>query len=85
MKTSFRAQRKKRALMQFAGNAGPDQHSNAQADQDLRCPFTVSIDNVVYVNEQRMTRSDCTDAHAHLDRHCSLMAFGSFVTLRILC
>ena len=29
---------------------------------------------VVYVDEQRMSRSDCTDAHAHLDRRCSHMA-----------
>ena len=46
----------------------------AQADQGLRCPLTESMDIVVYVDEQRMSRSDSTDAHAHLDLRCSHMA-----------
>ena len=52
-------QHTKRALMQFVGNTAPD--------QCLRCPLTQSLDTVVYVDEQRMTRSDCTDGQAHLD------------------
>ena len=55
----------------------------AQADLDLRCPLTdsESIDIVVYVNEQRMSRSECTDAHAHLDIRCSHRHKGLFPTL----
>ena len=41
-----------------------------QADQGLYCPLTESMDTIVYVNEPRMHRSDCTDAHADLDLHC---------------
>ena len=59
------AQRTKRALMQFVDNAGPD-----QVDQGLHCPLTQSMDGVVYVNEQRMLRSDCMDAHVGLDLCC---------------
>ena len=32
------------------------------------------VDTVVYVNEQRMSRSDCTDVHTHLDLRCSHIA-----------
>ena len=39
----------------------------AQAGLVLRCPLTESMDTVVYVDEQRMSRSDCMDAHAELD------------------
>ena len=42
--------------MQFTDNAGPDQLS--QADEDLRCPLTESID-IVYVDEQRLSRTEC--------------------------
>ena len=42
----------------------------AQADQGLRCPHTESMDTVVYVDEQRMIRSDFTDADADLDLRC---------------
>ena len=35
--------------------------ANAQADKSLHCPLTESMDTVVYVDEQRMSRSDCTD------------------------
>ena len=43
--------------------------ANPQADQGLRCPLTESINTVVYVDEQRMLRSDYTDAHTDLDLH----------------
>ena len=55
--------------MQFANNAGPD---------NLHCLLTESMDIVVYVNKQRMPRSDCTDAQAHLDLRCSHMAYRFF-------
>ena len=45
-----------------------------QADLGVRCPLTESVDTVVYVNEQRISRSDCTDAHADLDRCSSHIA-----------
>ena len=54
------------ALMQYA--------DNAQADQGLLCPLTESIDTVGYVDEQRMSRLDCTNAYHHLDFRCSHMA-----------
>ena len=62
--------------MLFADNAGPDQpaHLLTQADLGLRCPLTESMDTVVYVDEQRMIRSDCTDAHADLDLRCPQIA-----------
>ena len=55
--------------MQFADNAGPD-----KAYQGLHCPLTESMDIVVYmyVDEQRMSISDCTDANAHLDLRWSI-------------
>ena len=73
---TYDVQRTKRALMRFADNIGPDQPALmrrlirafvAQADQGLRCLLTKSLDIVVYDDEQRMLRSDCTDAHTHLD------------------
>ena len=57
------AQRTKKAFMQFADSAGT-------ADLGLRCSLTELIDTVVYVDKQRRSRSDCTDAHAHLDLRC---------------
>ena len=54
--------------MLFADNAGPDQP--AHTDLGLRCPLTESMATVVYVDEQKMPRSDCTDAHSHLDLRC---------------
>ena len=39
----------------------------AQADLGLRCPFTDSMNTVVNVDDQRMPKSDCTNAHAHLE------------------
>ena len=58
--------------MIFADNACPAQ--NAQADLGFRCLLTESMDTVVYVDEQRMSRSDCTDAHAHPVFPCSHVA-----------
>ena len=37
-----------------------------------------SMDTVVYVDEHRMLRSDCTDAHADLDLRCPQIAQGPF-------
>ena len=56
----------KTALMQFADNAGPD--------QGLLCPFVGSMDAVVYVDEQILSGSDCTDTRADLDLRSSHMA-----------
>ena len=44
------------------------------ADLGLNCPFTESMDIVEYVDEQRMSRLDCMDAHANLDFRCLYMA-----------
>ena len=49
--------------------------ANAQADQGLRCPLTESVDTVVYVDELRLLKAYCTDAHADLDVCYSHMAF----------
>ena len=43
-----------------------DKTAFVQADQGLCCLLTELVDTVVYVNEQRMSRSDCTDAHDHI-------------------
>ena len=51
--------------MHFAVNIG----------QGLRCPLTESMDTVVYVDEQRMHRSDCMVAHADLEFRCSLITY----------
>ena len=48
--------------MQFADNARPD--------HGLHCPLTMTIYVAVYIDEQRMLKSDCTDAPADLDLHC---------------
>ena len=45
-----------------------------QADLGLGCPLIESMGTVVYVDEKRMSRSDCTDAHADLDLRCLHMA-----------
>ena len=62
-------------LMQFANNEG---------DQGLRCPLSESMGDVVYVNKQRMLRSDCMNAHADLDVHCPQMYKGLFHALGII-
>ena len=54
--------------MQFAGNAGSDQPAHLRK---LIRAFVVSLqstDTVEQVDEQRKLKSDCTDAHAYLDR-----------------
>ena len=53
------AQHMKIALMQFEDSAF------MQADLGLRFLLTESADIVVYVNEQRMSMSDCTDGHLY--------------------
>ena len=63
------AQRTKKAHIQYAGSADLD-----QAAQFLRFPLTESMAIVVYVDEQKMTRSDCMDALADLDLRHSHMA-----------
>ena len=45
----------------------------AQADQCLCCPFIETMCIIVKVDKQKMSRSDCKNVHAHLDR-CSHMA-----------
>ena len=70
--TWYDAQRTKRVIMQSANNAGPDQPARMRR---LIGAFVVRLmDAVVYFDEQRMFRLDCTDAHAHLDLRCSQMA-----------
>ena len=54
------------ALLQFADNTGPDQ----PAHKCLHCQHTELVDTVVYVDRQRLLRSDCIDAHADLDLRC---------------
>ena len=48
-----------------------------QADLGLSCPLTESVDTVVhvhvYVDNQRMPRSDCMDSYADADLCCSHM------------
>ena len=39
-----------------------------------RFSLTKSMNIVVYVDEFRMSRLNCTDAHAHMDLSCSHMA-----------
>ena len=48
---------------------------SVQSSTRLQCsPLTESMDTIVYVDEQRLFRSDYVDAHDHLDLHCSHMA-----------
>ena len=63
--------------MQFADNTSPDQPAFAQADLGIHGPLTGSLDIVVSVDEQRMSRSDCTYAHAQQDLHCSHTSEGN--------
>ena len=60
----------KRALMQFADNAG------------LLCPLTEPVDTVVYADKQKIPRLDCTDALADSDLPCPQIAY---VPLHVLC
>ena len=43
----------------------------------LHCLLTDSMDTVVHVDEQRMSRSDCMNEHADLDLSCLHMAYRS--------
>ena len=54
--------------MQLADNAF------TQAELGLRHPRTESVATVVYVDGQKKTRSDCTEAQAYMDLSCSYMA-----------
>ena len=54
------------------------------ADQGLRCLLTESMAIIVYIDEQRMSRLDCSDAHIHLDHRCSHWHKGLFHMLRIM-
>ena len=65
MNLAFDMMRMKMSL--FSDNAGPDQPA-------LRCPLPESMDTVVYIDGQRMSGSDCTNAYAHLDLRCSPMS-----------
>ena len=53
---------------------------------NLHCTLTESTDSVLYVDEQRMSRSDCKDVHVLLDLHCSYMcaSYGFFRSYYIL-
>ena len=51
----------------------------AQADLGLRYPLTESMDTLIYVDEQRMPRSDCINAHYDLGLQCSHMAKEPFL------
>ena len=48
----------------------------AQADQCFICPCAESMDIIVYVDVQRMHKSDCMDAQADLNLRCSRMTKG---------
>ena len=67
--------------MQFA-NLNTDPNHFAQTDLGLRCLLTESMDTVVYVDEQRMSRSHCARSTGS-----SLFAYGrrAFPMLRIIC
>ena len=58
-----------RALMQYVVNKGLNQP--AQADSGLCWPHTELMDNIAFVNEQRMSRSHCMYVHGYLDIGCS--------------
>ena len=56
--------------MQFAVNTGPDQPVHSHNLVCAFCPLTKSMDTVLYVEEQKKSRSDSTGAHADVDPHC---------------
>ena len=58
--------------MQFEDNKGHDQPAHVpfvQADLGLHCLLTKSMDTIVCIHEQRMSKSDCMDVHAHFTGH----------------
>ena len=65
----YDAQSTKSVLKRFADSVDPDQPA-----RELRCPLTESMDPVVFVDEERMSRSDCRNTHARLGFRCSYMA-----------
>ena len=56
----------------------------AQADPGLRCPLTQSADNIVYADEQKMSRLGCTDEHADLHLRCQQNGRETFAMLCII-
>ena len=56
--------------MQIAENEG--------SDLGLCCPFTELIDTEVYVDEQRVPKSNCTDAYVEVVLCCSYLTYGPF-------
>ena len=70
LQTIIGAHRTKRALTQFSDNTSHDKCAFAQAYLSLQRPLTDSMDTVEYVDQQRMFRTDYTDAHAEMDLHC---------------
>ena len=50
-------------------------------EHSLHCPLTESVDTVVYVDEQTMPRTDCSDEHAVLDLRCSSVIRALFPSL----
>ena len=64
----------KRTIKQFADSVDQDQPpAFAQADHRRHCPLTESTDYVVYVDEQRVPRSDSMDSHGVLNLLCFFM------------
>ena len=55
-----------------------------QADLGLCFPPAELMDIVIYVDEQRMPRSDSMDAHAHLDPPVCIGHKSLFTTLCII-
>ena len=65
----------KKALMQFADNAGPDQPALMRR---LIRAFVARLQNqMCSICRQRLLRSNCKDKHAHLGR-CLHMTYGPF-------
>ena len=63
--------------MQFVDNVWPwSACTSVHTDQGLRSRLTESMDIVVYdfIEEQRMSKSDGTGVHTHLDLQCLYMA-----------
>ena len=65
---------KKSTLTQFADNTGPDQSAHPRRLIWVFVVHTESMDTVAYVIEQRISISDCTNTHAHLDHKYLHMA-----------
>ena len=61
--------------MQFADKAGPDQpaHLCSLIEAYVASLKKSSLESAVFVYENRMFRSDCTDTHSQLDLRSSLI------------